>query len=536
MLRNVFLSLVFVAMTVATSSATILNSDGDFGMQSQYSQITTPWGPVGGYPIAASDSQSPFTNVYTNNSIGGNLLGNDGEYLVGAFDSQTVETAPMLYYNFDVRFNQEDTSIESYQRFALALNAGVETMFEVMVGTSEVWVGNGTGSFDQVVDCNISGNTWYNFQFAFDLANLTYTGRVANETEAFDIATRTINSSATAVPPNNWNGTVNTLFTDGRSNGIPHPDSYDVDNFAVSDSPFTTVGPTATPEGPGDPERVYDKVVNIDFNGYRDGDDPATSVTYTPESGEIWNGIEVNSLNGNDNVSISGSNLLDTEGNSTTVNFAASPVGGDIEMSVGTDNLLHDYLFTHSAGNDTDAAFTISGLGDLETIALSFHTPWNNLLGSIIVNGAEVYSDLNTQMGIGAGNFFYDVPVVNGEVTGTFGNGSGETVVVSGMSIFIPESENPLTPGDANGDGKVDGSDVTILAGNWQKGVNDGLTAIWEEGDFNGDGKVDGSDVTILAGNWQAGVTTAAASVPEPSMTLLILGGLLSSMLIRRKR
>ena len=89
-------------------------------------------------------------------------------------------------------------------------------------------------------------------------------------------------------------------------------------------------------------------------------------------------------------------------------------------------------------------------------------------------------------------------------------------------------------PGDANKDGKVDGSDVTILAGNWQKGVGDGLTAIWEEGDFNRDGKVDGSDVTILAGNWQYGVEAAAASVPEPSVVVLLLAGL-AALAIRRK-
>ena len=67
-------------------------------------------------------------------------------------------------------------------------------------------------------------------------------------------------------------------------------------------------------------------------------------------------------------------------------------------------------------------------------------------------------------------------------------------------------------PGDANNDGRVDGSDVTILAGNWQVGVNDGKTATWSMGDFNRDGKVDGSDVTILAGNWQTGVDSAVVA------------------------
>ena len=94
---------------------------------------------------------------------------------------------------------------------------------------------------------------------------------------------------------------------------------------------------------------------------------------------------------------------------------------------------------------------------------------------------------------------------------------------------------SPQVAGDANNDGKVDGSDVTILAGNWQKGVSDGLTATWAEGDFNGDGKVDGSDVTILAGNWQYGVEAAAASVPEPSVIVLLLGAIGTLLVVRRK-
>ena len=63
-------------------------------------------------------------------------------------------------------------------------------------------------------------------------------------------------------------------------------------------------------------------------------------------------------------------------------------------------------------------------------------------------------------------------------------------------------------PGDANYDGMVNGSDVTILAANWQLGVGGTTQATWEQGDFNGDGRVDGSDVTILAANWQSGVST----------------------------
>lgn len=53
-------------------------------------------------------------------------------------------------------------------------------------------------------------------------------------------------------------------------------------------------------------------------------------------------------------------------------------------------------------------------------------------------------------------------------------------------------------------------------------------------GDANNDGKVDGSDVTILAGNWQAGVGTSAASVPEPSTIVLLFGVLAGLAILRR--
>ena len=120
-----------------------------------------------------------------------------------------------------------------------------------------------------------------------------------------------------------------------------------------------------------------------------------------------------------------------------------------------------------------------------------------------------------------------------------FFNGELDEFAIFGEALTLEQiqahydaafGESNQIAGDANKDGKVDGSDVTILAGNWQKGVNDGLTASWEEGDFNSDGKVDGSDVTILAGNWQYGVEAAASAVPEPSTIVLLLAAVASLM------
>ena len=116
---------------------------------------------------------------------------------------------------------------------------------------------------------------------------------------------------------------------------------------------------------------------------------------------------------------------------------------------------------------------------------------------------------------------------------------SGSPVINAGNNSLVPENlitdfggnyriangtvdigayefgSSPLLSGDANCDGKVDGSDVTILAGNWQAGVTGEPNATWSMGDFNGDGKIDGSDVTILAANWQAGVTSAVVATSD---------------------
>jgi uncharacterized protein (DUF2141 family) len=84
-------------------------------------------------------------------------------------------------------------------------------------------------------------------------------------------------------------------------------------------------------------------------------------------------------------------------------------------------------------------------------------------------------------------------------------------------------------PGDANGDGNVDVSDLGILAANY------GLTAgaAWSDGDFNADGAVVVGDLGILAANYgitdeaAAGVETSTASgLGCPLVGLILLGGL----------
>lgn len=87
-------------------------------------------------------------------------------------------------------------------------------------------------------------------------------------------------------------------------------------------------------------------------------------------------------------------------------------------------------------------------------------------------------------------------------------------------------------PGDVNGDGYVNQSDVNIIASNWQHGTTGTPDATKDMGDLNGDGKVDGSDVTILAYHWGA----KPIEVPEASTVLLLVSGAIGLILSRRFR
>jgi len=101
--------------------------------------------------------------------------------------------------------------------------------------------------------------------------------------------------------------------------------------------------------------------------------------------------------------------------------------------------------------------------------------------------------------------------------------------------------------GDANGDGAVDGSDITIILRHLNKAPGTvagevGYTIYtWAEGDMNGDESVDGSDVTLALSNLgksynplQSGGTAGVAAVPEP-LALSILAFTAPALLRRRR-
>ncbi|MCC6683328.1 MAG: hypothetical protein IT445_20725 [Phycisphaeraceae bacterium] len=91
-------------------------------------------------------------------------------------------------------------------------------------------------------------------------------------------------------------------------------------------------------------------------------------------------------------------------------------------------------------------------------------------------------------------------------------------------------------PGDANGDGLVNLSDLQILGDNWQS-----TSATWATADFTWDSIVNLGDLQILGDNWGWGTTPDVSFdqalalvdfVPEPASFALI--GLVGLLLLRR--
>lgn len=151
-----------------------------------------------------------------------------------------------------------------------------------------------------------------------------------------------------------------------------------------------------------------------------------------------------------------------------------------------------------------------------------------------------LHVDLNSFRGRGVTNLTFSL---DSSDVGVYGMNTPGYIALDNLEFVAPTLTR--LPGDANGDGRVDGADLALTVANL------GLfgSATWQTGDYNDDGNVSLADVMLLRANFGAtggpgsgdpsnpGGGGGPQTVPEPaSCALALVGAALLARFRRRQR
>jgi len=315
------------------------------------------------------------------------------------------------------------------------------------------------------------------------------------------------------------------------------------------------------------------------------------SLTWTNASGnQAWdNGASSNWTTGNTTTVFSPGDSV-TFNDSNNGNYTASLTTTVNPASISVNNSAGNYSITGSGQIIDTGAFTKSGAGTLTlgtaltaasltisqgTLKLATNTP-NITLNCLSIPGGTL--DLNNNqllltytssdpiasiaayINSGFNNGHWNGPGIISSAAATnpaygLGWADGKDGVVAGLSSGQIEIKFTLL-GDANLDGVVNGTDFSILAANFGKGLTN-----WDQGNFLYGTSINGSDFSALAANFGQGDSGAdvtgspadiaaldsfaiannlpiptIAAVPEPASAAVLLVAASGIFLPRRRR
>lgn len=166
---------------------------------------------------------------------------------------------------------------------------------------------------------------------------------------------------------------------------------------------------------------------------------------------------------------------------------------------------------------------------------------WFNTTAPRSIGWHHMRIDVGAPLGDGTNdiNFFVDdmtTPVLSHNSILSYGynelelnlNFGAQTAYYDDLSLTSTLAPTHI-PGDTNGDGVVDLTDLNNVLNNF------GVNATGNPGDDNGDGTVDLTDLNDVLNNFGSHAASALSSVPEPTtLSLCALGA--TSLLARRRR
>ena len=236
-----------------------------------------------------------------------------------------------------------------------------------------------------------------------------------------------------------------------------------INNGSVIMGNFEGIGSgVATVDGAGSEWRV-DSTLHLGNNGYgeltiSDGGKVSIGGAVTMANGTASTSVASVSGEGSQWLLEGGLNVGDSSGGAAELTVTNAGLAKAASLSIGDNG----YLNMSNGGTLAllgDSGYTFETL--LYNIGSFDHLQWWN---ETLDDWQPMFNAASYSFNIPEEEYSFDYH--------TQGDLSGHYVLTVGT--YVPDED---IPGDANKDGKVDGSDVTILAGNWQKGVSDGLTA-----------------------------------------------------------
>lgn len=211
-----------------------------------------------------------------------------------------------------------------------------------------------------------------------------------------------------------------------------------------------------------------DYIVNVDFNGQGGtyGPNPTYQGIGAAGGGTTWNGILAH---GTVPLTLGASNMLDSNGNATTVGFSLTGVGGDCTgAKVTTDPtsiyaLMGDYTYQGGSYTGYSGTYSFSGLGanatsaDVYLYADSQCAQYAGASNNYLLYQSAIY-DGETWLG---NIYMATTPVTGGTVSGELSPGGNQ--ISDGMIIYVHETVVP-EPGTL-----VLFGTIGLVCGTWRK-------------------------------------------------------------------